>query len=447
MKKINFFRNLFTPIRSLTIGFSLLSIIGAMLLMMPFSSADGKYTSFLDSLFTSMSAVTTTGLIVVDTGTYFNRFGQSIIMILFQVGGLGYMVFISLAVLGFAGKLSMSNRILLKESISRPTTIDLLKFTKMIILSTFIIELIGVLLLTFYWLDDYTLTEAIFSAAFHSVSAFTTAGFSTYYDNLMKYAASPFINSVIIALMILGSVGFFVLYDVASFIQPKQKMVRKLSMHSKLVLYLTLFLTIFGTAVIFYTEKWGNISSTTDRFLISLFQASSASTTAGFNSCDIGVMSIASLFVIIILMYIGAGPGGTAGGIKQTTFGVILISIYNQLTGREKVLALKRRISEDTVKRALSIAALALLWFVIAVLALTISEEKDFIKMVFEVGSALGTVGLSAGITADLTVFGKIVIIITMLIGRVGPLGIGLTILRRKKIASYQYPEDEILVG
>jgi len=368
-------------------------------------------------------------------------------MILFQVGGLGYMVFISLAVLGFAGKLSMSNRILLKESISRPTTIDLLKFTKMIILSTFIIELIGVLLLTFYWLDDYTLTEAIFSAAFHSVSAFTTAGFSTYYDNLMKYAASPFINSVIIALMILGSVGFFVLYDVASFIQPKQKMVRKLSMHSKLVLYLTLFLTIFGTAVIFYTEKWGNIGSTTDRFLISLFQASSASTTAGFNSCDIGVMSIASLFVIIILMYIGAGPGGTAGGIKQTTFGVILISIYNQLTGREKVLALKRRISEDTVKRALSIAALALLWFVIAVLALTISEEKDFIKIVFEVGSALGTVGLSAGITADLTVFGKIVIIITMLIGRVGPLGIGLTILRRKKIASYQYPEDEILVG
>lgn len=394
-----------------------------------------------------MSAVTTTGLIVVDTGSYFNMFGQSVIMILFQIGGLGYMVFISLAVLGFAGKLSMSNRILLKESISRPTTIDLLKFTKMIILSTFVIELIGILLLTLYWLDDYTLTEAIFSAAFHSISAFTTAGFSTYYDSFIKYAASPFINSVIIALMILGSLGFFVLYDVTAFIQPKQKIVRKLSMHSKLVLYLTLFLTIFGTAVIFFTEKWGNISSTSDKFLISLFQASSASTTAGFNSCDIGVMSIASLFVLIILMYIGAGPGGTAGGIKQTTFGVILISIYNQLTGREKVLALKRRISEDTVKRALSIAALAILWFVIAVLALTISEEKDFIKIVFEVGSALGTVGLSAGITADLTVFGKIVIIITMLIGRVGPLGIGLTILRRKKIASYQYPEDEILVG
>jgi trk system potassium uptake protein TrkH len=146
-------------------------------------------------------------------------------------------------------------------------------------------------------------------------------------------------------------------------------------------------------------------------------------------------------------MYIGAGPGGTAGGIKQTTLGVILISIYNQLTGREKVLALKRRISENTIKRALSIAALALLWFVITVLALTISEDKDFIKIVFEVGSALGTVGLSAGITSDLTVFGKIVIITTMLIGRVGPLGIGLTILRRKKIPSYQYPEDEILVG
>lgn len=447
MKKFGFFRNLLTPIRSLTFGFSLLSVIGAVILMMPFSSINGQYTSFLDSLFTSMSAVTTTGLIVVDTGTYFNRFGQTVIMILFQIGGLGYMIFISLAVLGFAGKISMSNRILLRESISRPTSVDLLKFTKIMILSTLLIEVLGVIFLTIYWMQYFSLSEALYSAVFHSISAFTTAGFSTYTDSFIKYGTSFSFNFVVVLIMVLGSLGFFVLYDLAALFSPKRKQPHRLSMHTKLIVSLTIILTLIGGGIIFFSESWGASSSNLDKILLSIFQASSASTTAGFNSLDIGLMTRASLFILIILMYIGAGPGSTAGGIKQTTFGVILISLYNQLTGREKVLALKRKISDDTVKRALSIAALALLWFIAAVLALTMSEDKDFLKIVFEVGSALGTVGLSAGITADLTPFGKTVIIITMLIGRVGPLGIGLTILRKKKVSSYQYPEDEILVG
>ncbi|MBK9098432.1 MAG: hypothetical protein IPM14_10040 [bacterium] len=447
MKKFGFFRNLLTPIRSLTFGFSLLSVIGAVILMMPFSSINGQYTSFLDSLFTSMSAVTTTGLIVVDTGTYFNRFGQTVIMILFQIGGLGYMIFISLAVLGFAGKISMSNRILLRESISRPTSVDLLKFTKIMILSTLLIEVLGVIFLTIYWMEYFSFSEALYSAVFHSISAFTTAGFSTYTDSFIKYGTSFSFNFVVVLIMVLGSLGFFVLYDLAVLFSPKRKQPHRLSMHTKLIVSLTLILTLIGGGIIFISENWSGSNSNLDKILLSVFQASSASTTAGFNSVDIGLMTRASLFILIILMYIGAGPGSTAGGIKQTTFGVILISLYNQLTGREKVLALKRKISDDTVKRALSIAALALLWFIAAVLALTMSEDKDFLKIVFEVGSALGTVGLSAGITADLTPFGKIVIIITMLIGRVGPLGIGLTILRKKKVSSYQYPEDEILVG
>ena len=447
MNKPGFLRNLLTPIRSLTLGFSVLSIIGALLLMMPFSSTNGQYTSFLDSLFTSMSAVTTTGLIVVDTGTYFNKFGQGVIMILFQIGGLGYMIFISLAVLGFAGKISMSNRILLRESINRPTSLDLLKFTKIMIVSTLVIESLSVCFLTLYWLKYFPFGEALYSAVFHSISAFTTAGFSVYADSFMKYGNSVYFNLIILTDIILGSLGFFVLYDLAIFINPGRKESRRLSMHTKLVVSLTIILTITGAAVIFFSESWSGANGIKEKLLLSIFQASTASTTAGFNTMDIGLMTRASLFIIIILMYIGAGPGSTAGGIKQTSFGVILISLYNQLTGREKVIALKRRVSDETVKRALSIAAIAILWFVVAVLALTFSEDKDFLKIVFEVGSALGTVGLSAGITADLTVFGKIVIIITMLIGRVGPLGIGLTILRRKRITSYQYPEDEILVG
>jgi trk system potassium uptake protein TrkH len=415
--------------------------------MMPFSSVNGQYTSFLDSLFTSMSAVTTTGLIVVDTSTYFNMFGQTVIMILFQIGGLGYMIFISLAVLGFAGKISMSNRILLRESISRPTSLDLLRFTRIMIISTLLIETLGVIFLTMFWSQYFSFSEALYSAVFHSVSSFTTAGFSTYTDSFIKYGTSVTFNIIVLLIMILGSLGFFVLYDLAILLKPNRRQPHRLSLHTKLIVSLTIVLTLTGGGIIFFSESWTASNSNLDKILLSIFQASSASTTAGFNSLDIGLMTRASLFILIILMYIGAGPGSTAGGIKQTTFGVILISLYNQLTGREKVLALKRRVSDNTVKRALSIAALALLWFVAAVLALTISEDKDFLKIVFEVGSALGTVGLSAGITADLSPFGKIVIIITMLIGRVGPLGIGLTILRKKKVSSYQYPEDEILVG
>lgn len=446
-QKIKKYKSLLTPIRSLTIGFSFLSLIGAVLLSLPIASVTGQSTPFLDSLFTSMSAVTTTGLIVVDTGSYFNWFGQLVIMILFQVGGLGYMVFISLTVLGFAGKLSMSNRILLKESINRPTSLDLMKFSKMMILATLLVEFVGVIGLTIYWMKYFPFSEALYSAVFHSISAFTTAGFSIYSDSFIHYGTSLYFNIVTIVVMLLGSVGFFVMYDLALLLNPAKKMKHHLSVHTKLIVALTIFLTLTGTIVIYFTEEWTSINSVKDKILISIFQASSASTTAGFNSYDIGIMSMASLFILIILMYIGAGPGGTAGGIKQTTLGVILISIYNQLTGREKVLALKRRISDNTVKRALSIAVLALLWFIAAVLALTITEKKDFIDIVFEVGSALGTVGLSTGITPTLSPFGKIVIIITMLIGRVGPLGIGLSILRKKKVSSYQYPEDEILVG
>ncbi len=445
--KTNKYKSLLTPIRSLTLGFSLISIIGAVLLSMPFSSVKGNYTPFLDSLFTSMSAVTTTGLIVVDTGSYFNWFGQLVIMILFQVGGLGYMIFISLAVLGFAGKLSMTNRILLKESINRPSSLDLLKFTRMMILTTFLIELIGTVGLTIYWMKYFPFSEAFYSAVFHSISAFTTAGFSIYSDSFIQYSTSVYFNLVTIGVMVLGSVGFFVLYDLAILLKQTGKFCHHLSVHTKLILSLTFFLTLAGTIVIYFTEEWSTVTDIKDKILISVFQASSASTTAGFNTYDIRIMSMASLFFIIVLMFIGAGPGGTAGGIKQTTFGVILISIYNQLTGREKVLALKRRISDHTVKRALSIAVLALLWFIVAILLLSITEEMEFIQIVFEVGSALGTVGLSTGVTANLTTFGKIIIIVTMLIGRVGPLGIGLSILRKRKVSPYQYPEDEILVG
>lgn len=436
-----------TPIRSLSIGFTSLSLIGAIILSLPISSVSGESTSFLDALFTASSAVTTTGLIVVDTGTYFNRFGQTVIMALFQIGGLGYMIFISLAIFGFAGKLSLSNRILLRESINQPTKLDLMKFSKVIILSTIAIELIGVVLLTIYWSGFYPFGEALYSAFFHSISAFTTAGFSIYSDSFMKFEGNIFFNIVIILLMILGAVGFFVLYDLAGYIKNYKKKNRRLAVHTKIVIWLMMALSLAGAVIFYFLEGASQVNSVNDRVLTALFQSFTASTTAGFNSVNTGLMSAGSLFITVVLMFIGAGPGSTGGGIKLTTFGVLLISLYNQLTGKKNAAVLKRRISTGTIERATAITLLAALWLIAAVLCLVISEGKEFLTVLFEVASALGTVGLSAGITSSLTSFGKLIIIITMLVGRVGPLGIGLSVLWQKKITSYDYPDEEILVG
>ncbi len=437
----------FTPIQSLSIGFSGLSLIGAVILSLPISSASGESTSFLNALFTSTSAVTTTGLIVVDTGTYFNRFGQTVIMSLFQIGGLGYMVFISLAIFGFAGKLSLSNRILLRESINHPTKMDLMKFSKIIILATIVIEFIGVVLLTIYWSGFYPLGEALYSALFHSISAFTTAGFSIYSNSFMKFEGNIFFNIVIIVLLVLGAVGFFVLYDIASYIKNYKRKNRRLTVHTKIVIWLMMSLSFFAALLFYFLEGNTQVNSVSEKIITAIFQAFTASTTAGFNTINTGLMSAGSLFITVVLMFIGAGPGGTAGGIKLTTFGVLLISLYDQLTGKKNPAVLKRRISKGTVERATAITLLAVLWMIVAVLCLVISEGKQFLVVLFEVVSALGTVGLSAGITSSLTAFGKIIIIVTMLIGRVGPLGIGLSIIRQTQTTSFEYPEEEILVG
>jgi trk system potassium uptake protein TrkH len=357
------------------------------------------------------------------------------------------MIFISLFVLGFAGKLSMSNRILLRESINRPSKVDLVKFSKIIIVTTITIETIGVIFLTIYWMNFFGFKEALYSAVFHSVSAFTTAGFSIYSDSFIKYQNSIPFNLIIISLIVLGSLGFFVLYDLYLYITNPVKKTRKLATHSKLVISLMLVLTLSAAGLIFYAEGSAHVNSLREKIVTSIFQAATASSTAGFNTIDIGLMKDQSLFTIITLMFIGAGSGGTAGGIKLTTFGVLLISLYSQLSGRKNVAVLKRKISESTVQRSIAIALIAVLWLIAAVLVLTFSEQKSFIQILFEVASALGTVGLSAGITGDLSIIGKIIIIITMLIGRVGPLGIGLTVLIREKITSFEYPESDILVG
>lgn len=439
----------FTTFQSLLIGFIFIILIGAILLTLPIASSKGTSTPFIDALFTVTSAVTTTGLVVVDTGSFYSFFGQIVILILFQMGGLGYMIFITLIILRLGGRLSLGERMLLRESVNRPTSIDMIKFTKMVVIFTFFFELIGAILLSLYWMRYFPPSEAIYFGIFHSVSAFCTAGFGLFSDSFTSYQGSVALNLIIIVISIAGGIGFFVLYDIITLFQKslRHQNPRRLSVHSKFVLMLSAILMAIGTLVIFVSERGLHPFLFGERLLTSAFQSISASTTTGFNTIDIGVMSSTSLFTIILLMFIGASPGGTGGGIKTTSFGIMLLFCFSLLTGKEDVNLFKRRILYQTINKVFAISFIAVLWVAISTVILTYTEKASFLKVFFEVVSAFGTVGLSTGITPTLSVAGKILISITMLIGRIGPLAIGFSLVGKPKKAFFKYAEAEVLIG
>jgi trk system potassium uptake protein TrkH len=439
-----------TPIQILLLGFIVLILFGTLLLWLPVSARAPQETTFIDALFTVTSAVSTTGLVVVDTGTHYSTFGQIVILLLFQIGGLGYMTFITLVSLGIGARFTMAERLLLTESIAKPTSVEIRKFVKAVIAFTMVFELIGSALLTMVFVQRMPLADAIYSAVFHSVSAFCTAGFSLYADSFTAYADNGAANAIIALITMAGGIGFFVLYDMASFSRRlfRRDHPYRLSDHSKLALILSGALMASGTIALFLIEgSTKQPPSFIDRLLTASFQALSASTTTGFNTVDIGSMHPLSLVYIIILMFIGASPGGTGGGIKTTTFGIILLFIRSVLTNHEDVSAFRRTIPTSTVNRALGIGLLAALYLAVVVIALSVSEESSLLSIVFEATSALGTVGLSTGVTPTLSGTGKMLIIITMLIGRVGPLAIGYSLVGRFEPKRYAYPTGNVMVG
>ena len=340
MKKITLEKlwDVLTPIQLLVIGYISISIIGSLLLMLPIASSSGISQNYIDALFTSTSASTTTGLIVEDTGTYYSLFGQGIILLLFQIGALGYMIGVTLMVLGLGGKISITDRILLRESVKRPTTVNMIWFVKIITIITFTIEALGALALSLYWTKDFGFNDALYLGVFHSVSAFCTAGFSLFKDGFIGYQSSILLNVVISVLCILGAIGFFVIYDVLRFFKSSyKKEQKKLSVYTKFSFLLTVTLILFGFIIIFLSE--GN------SIMASMFQAISSSSTTGFNSVDISIMDLPSLFIMMILMFIGASSGGTGGGMKSSTFGVLVLFTYYLLKGKKDVNIFKRIIS------------------------------------------------------------------------------------------------------
>lgn len=313
---------------------------------------------------------------------------------------------------------------------------------------TLIIEGVAAVLLFAYFVNEYPLGEAVYKSIFLSISSFCTAGFSMYTDSLTRYGENFYIVFVILLASYLGSCGFFVLHDLSGKIKSikEKKKNYKLSTHTKIVLTVSIGVIVVGQIFIYLSELILNPYGVSDTFLTSLFQSASASTSVGYNTVDISKLNNSSLLFLMMEMFIGASPSGTGGGIKTTVFAIMILSLFTFIRDRKYVNTLHRSVNPTMIAKAFSISFLALIWLVITVLVLSLTEKHDFVLIWFEAVSALGNNGLSTGITPELSVYGKILITFIMLVGRVGPLLVGYSLIGKQKAVNYQYPEANILI-
>ncbi|HEX9756221.1 MAG TPA: TrkH family potassium uptake protein [Nitrospiria bacterium] len=429
-----------------------LILLGAGLLMLPISTPPDVHMGFLDAFFTATSAVCVTGLIVMDTPHDFTMFGQMVVLLLVQIGGLGYALMATLILVVLGRRLGLRDRMMLAETFS---SIDLeggIRFVKWVAFLTFGLEGLGMLYLTFRFSQDMAFGQAVYYGLFHSVSAFNNAGFSLFSTSLIPFQSDVGINLVVTTLIILGSLGFMVLRDVIDNVKGKQL---RFQSHTKVVLVMTAIILTLGTLGIAALE-WENSETFQtmgygERLGASYFQ--SVSRTAGFTTIDIGQMSDATLYFLILLMAIGGSPGSMSGGIKTTTFAIVCLTVWSVLKRRNDVELFQRRLSSDLVIKAFCLSFLAFTMIVLFTLMLAYTEDHPFLAIMFEVTSAMGIVGLSLGdglghsLSAALTDFGKMIIIVSMLLGRFGPLMIGLFAMKNPGHSLYRYPQSRIVIG
>ena len=451
--KITRFISQRSPTEILIFGFAFFILFGAFLLMLPISSRSGEATSFVNALFTATSSVCVTGLVVVDTGTYWSVFGQTVMCVLVEVGGLGFMSFATMFFVLAGKRITIKDRILIQSSINMDSLSGIVKFAKYIFFSSFIIQAIGAALLAIVFIPEFGLVTGIGYSVFHSVTSFCNAGFDLMgnYSSFTRYVDNYIVNIVVCGLIVLGGLGFAVTSDLIYV-----RKFKKMSMHSKVVLVITGILLLGGFIFFFIFEynnpaTMGNLSMH-GKFLASMFQ-SVTPRTAGSNTVDISSLTTPSIFLTMILMFIGASPGSTGGGVKTTTMGIIVMTVASVLVGKKDVVAFKRTIVGPVIRRAISILFIAsgLVIFMIFVLLCT-EPGVAFERIVFEVLSAFGTVGLSMGVTPGLSIGGKLAISLTMFIGRLGPLTIAYAISQNEKrsrenIGNFKLPEGNIMIG
>lgn len=454
VKKFSEIINKMEPTQVIVIGFALIILVGAILLSMPISTQNGERIGFLDALFTSTSAVCVTGLVAVDTATYWSFFGQLVIITLIQIGGLGFMTVTTLVALIIKKRINLKERLLIQESLNQIDLSGLVKLTRYILLTTVLIEGTGALLLSTVFIPQFGMLKGIWYSIFHAISAFCNAGFdlmgvvSGPFSSLTYYVNNFTITITISLLIILGGIGFPVILDVV-----RNKKLSKLNIHSKIVLFSTAVLIVFGMLFILMLE-YNNPKTLGQlgfggKILASLFQSVTLRT-AGFNTIDLSVMRESSIFLMIVLMFIGASPASTGGGIKTTTIATLILAVKSFIFGKQDIEVCERRIGEITVKKSLGIFLIGITLFLIGTFIISITNPKfSLLEVEFEVVSAIATVGLSIGGSPSLSILGKIFIMIFMFMGRVGSLTIFMALASRgtKKKPPIRYPEGKIIVG
>lgn len=435
-------RNLSAP-QLLVASFLSVIFVGSVLLSLPWSSQTP--THYLDALFTSTSAVCVTGLVVFDTGTHWTCLGQIIIMLLIQIGGLGVMSFAGLFAFLMGRKIFLRERLLMQQSINVSAVGGIVKIFRYLLGFTFSMEAIGAFILAIRWTPLMGLKKALWFGLFHSVSAFNNAGFDLFGDfkSLTGFSADITVNLVISSLIIIGGLGFYVCYELFHL-----RRLKDLSLHSRVVLRTTIILILTGTVILFFSESHHAFKDMplATKLLAAYFQSVSPRT-AGFNTVDLNSLLLSSQLFLIFLMFIGASPGSTGGGVKTTTLALIGATVFSQLKGKKETEMMERRIESDDIYQAVTVVILALITLLIIIYILTLTESAPLIKIAFEVASALGTVGLSLGLTTSLSAIGKILIILTMFLGRVGPLTLGFALAYKKKQPDIHFARGKIMIG
>jgi trk system potassium uptake protein TrkH len=435
-----------TPV-ILVYGFAAIIAIGTILLLLPVASKSGQFTSPVNAFFTATSAVCVTGLVVVDTADYWSSFGQGVILALIQIGGLGFMTSATLLFLLFGRRIGLRERWLIGRSLGLERMGGLVRLVRRIAIFTIVVELIGTAIFYVHFSVENSLETALWKSVFQSVSAFNNAGFDVFgnFRSMLDYQTDTLVILTTGALVILGGISFMVVADIGAV-----RRFARLTLDSKIVITAVAALLILGTGVFLLTEYSNPDTLGPLSFpykLLNAFFHSITPRTAGFSTINVGSMADYSLFFTIVLMFVGGAAGSTAGGIKVNTFGMLIAAMWSSLKGKEHAGAFGREFVTQQINRALALVMLALGLITFVVFILTITEDFKFLSILFETFSAFGTVGLSTGITPDLSIAGKLIITATMFIGRLGPLILVLSLIQRQLPSKYRYPQDEVRVG
>jgi trk system potassium uptake protein len=446
------------PAQQIVLGFLTVIFIGSILLSLPI--AQQIPTPYIDHLFIATSAVCVTGLSPLVVVESYTIFGQVVVMLLMQIGGLSLMTFIALFMIAIGGKLNIQNKIVMQETLNRTSLADISKFILFILKYTLIFESLGFVLLATQFIPLFGIADGLYKSLFISISAFNNAGFDILGGiSLQNFVSNPVINFTVMFLIIMGGLGFSVWFDLRKSTKsifkniPIKRIFSRMTVHVKIVLIVTAILILSGWMFIFLAEYSNSASlgplSLTDKLMASLFQSVTLRT-AGFATLDIGLLRPGTLVVMMLFMFIGGSPGGTAGGIKTTTMALVVLYVITELRNKDSLVLFKKTISRDVLRRAVTILVLSLVIVFSGIVGLLFVQQGDVLTVAFEAVSAMGTVGLSMGITPFLNSWGKVIIIILMFIGRIGPVAVAYTlksnrVMRRANLV--EYPQGQVIVG